>query len=64
MCWSGEKCYEAIRILEVMKDILSPDHSRFVKIYWLLRSYRHSKAYLEHASCLRIDTQGHPADEF
>lgn len=31
LCWSEGKCYEVIRILEVMKDILSPDHSSFVK---------------------------------
>ena len=30
--WS-EKCCEIIRIPEAMKDILSPGHSRFVKIY-------------------------------
>ena len=33
---------------EEWKDILSPDHSRFVKIYWLRQSYRHNTA------CLRI----------
>ena len=32
LCWS-EKCCGIIRLSEAMKDILSPDHSRFVKIY-------------------------------
>ena len=47
-----------------MQDILSLDHSRFLETCWHPQSYRRSKAYLGHVSCLKTDIQGHPVAWF